>query len=247
MRRILLFLLLIANGAVFAQDRNDTTDRTKTAGLLLRVAEKYMKSPRLSFDILYRYSDEQAPGVYLDSLRGSCKMDGNRYWCLLDSTETIYNASQAIVLYRQDKLIYLTSPSSKAPAKGPLGQLDSFLDRKMVIRYAATHTDGKTIVTIGYDRGCAYKQVQYYINDNTGLLEKMVSIVRSSELYAPGARDQAAANSYAVVETLFSNYREQSFDTGIFDSSRYFTRQGGIYTPAASYNQYTIFLGKTGL
>ena len=222
--------------------------RSAAIRAIARLGAHYKEIPLLSFDILYRYSDEKKPGIYMDSLRGSFKMDGQRYWYLLDSTEMVYTEKSVVILYRQDKLMYLSAPSAQSAAANPLVVLDSFLSKKEGIQYELSNAGGETTVTLRFGSGYTYKRVEYHIEDKTGLLRRMVSVVKSEQLYDPSVRTAIApGESYAVVETLFSNYREKGFDAGVFDTGRYFKKEGGNYTSIAPYDDYKIFLGKTGL
>jgi len=243
-KHILITGFLLWAVALAAQPDN----RQAALGILHQLTRHYAQTPLLSFDVLYRYSSEQAPGVYMDSLRGSCKMDGERYWYLLDSTETVCTGKLIVVLYREDKLMYLSAPSPQTAGSNPIALPDSFLTKKEGIQYDIIHVGDETTVIIQFGKGYTYKRVEYHIDDKTGLLNRMVSVVKSEQLYDPTVRNVITpADSYALVEAVFSHYRQKEFDTGVFETSRYCTKESGSYTTTAAYNQYKIFLGKTGL
>jgi hypothetical protein len=241
---ILSACILFCVRRTIAQEDN----RSAAIDALTRLAAQYMQTPLLSFDVLYRYSSESSPGVYLDSLRGSYKMDSARYWCLLDSTEMLNTGKFVVILYREDKLMYLTLPSAGMASANPLAMADSFFTKKEGLQYGIMHTGSQTRVTIQFDKGSAYKSLVYDIDDKTGLLMRMTSVVQSDRLYDPSVRQRVTpGDSYAVVETLFSNYRQKKFDAGVFDTGRYFKKEAGDYKSIAPYDQYKIFLGKTSL
>jgi len=249
---ILIALMLWAGGVSAQQD---------TAARAIRLlGERYLHAPQLSFDVEYRYASEAEPGIWLDSLHGSFKMDGARYWYLLDSTEMLCGDKYVVVLYREDKVMYLSTAAAAPAVANPLAVLDSFLVKKQGLHYSLTSSAQQTIITIYFDpstnpaqaasasSGQAYKKIEYYIDNNTRLLIKMISVVKSEQLYDPAVRKQVSGeNSYAIIETLFRNYREKSFDGQLFNTAHYFKKEATGFVTVAPYTNYKIFLGKPGL
>ncbi len=246
-------LLLWAAVAAAQKDMQDTA-----IGAVRQLANRYLHAPQLSFEVEYRYASETTPNVWLDSLGGHFKMDGARYWYLLDSTEMLCGDKYAVVLYREDKVMYLSSAVS--PSANPLGVLDSFLVKKQGLHYNLAVSGQQTIVTISFDpsagsgqvpsagSGQIYKKLEFYIDNNTGLLNRMVSVVKSEQLYEPSVRRQVAGqDSYAIIETLFRHYQEKAFDGQLFNIDRYFRKEGNSYVTVPPYTNYKIFLGKPGL
>ena len=246
MRRhiIILSSIFLWAGRLAAQ----TGNRAAAVQAISQLAERYVHTPMLSFDVVYRYASEASPGRYLDSLRGSFKMDGMRYWYLLDSTEMLCADKWVVILYREDKIMYLSLAGARAMPANPMAMLDSFLAKKDGLEYGVTDAGGQTKVTVSFGKESSCRQLEYDIDDKTGLLTRMVSVVKSEQLYEPSVRSLVSPGaSYAVVETLFTNYHEKSFVEGVFDAGRYFKKEGDAYVCVAPYNQYKIFLGKPGL
>jgi hypothetical protein len=207
-----------------------------------------MHASQLSFDVQYRYSAEDAPTAWRDSLGGSFKMDGSRYWYLLDSTEMLSGDKYVVILYREDKIMYLNTAATAATSVSPVAMLDSFLLKKTGLRYHLAIDGQQTLVSIFFDKEQVYKKMEYYINNNTGLLTKTISVVRADQLYDPSVRGKVTPrDSYAIIETLFRNYHEKSFDSELFNMERYFRKEGNSYVTVPPYTNYKIFLGKPGL
>ena len=231
---------------VYAQERPD--EEVKSA--LRKLATGYQRATNLGFDVLYRYAAESEPSVYRDSLSGHFKLQGNRYWCELDNTESVGTPDFNIMLFKDDKLMYL---SRRAPsAANPLNQLamvDSFLlagKKNMVC--SMMHTRDQDIATIEFTEPVVYKRITWYIDKKSGFLQKMVSVVQAGQLYDAQVRSQIEdPATWAIVEAVYSNYRQQPFDETLFDSSRYFKKVANGYVTVAPYEDYTIFLGSVGL
>src|SRR5580765_183963 len=84
-----------------------TGNKTLVLQELNNLSEKYRTSAYLSFDILYKYSREDKPEEWLDSLGGGFKMNGGSYWYSIDSTEAMADKDYTVLLFKTDQLMYL--------------------------------------------------------------------------------------------------------------------------------------------
>jgi len=239
---IVIMLLLLTVTASNAQ----TTSTSEAKQLLQRLADKYRNAVHLSFDIAYYYAANKMPVTYLDSLQGHFKMNGNHYWFEVAGTESLYSDQYAVVLYKEDKLMYLTKPA--ANITNPVASLDDFLKADTLFTCSVTHEQDFDRLAIDFKGKSAYKRTEYYIDTHTGFITRMVSLVRSELLYDPSATpaiDQA--NAYSIVEMQFSHYLENSFDDKALDSAQYFKKEGKEYVTVAPYDTYKIFIGSPNL
>jgi hypothetical protein len=254
MRSILLMMAVVTLCLVGLPFRGQAQEEAtiKATAAMHRLAEKYQQARLLSFDVLYRYAAEGKPGEYLDSLRGQCKVHGNRYWSALDNTESVYDGQLLVMLFKEDSIIYLAKPVAAATPgsnASPVAMIDTFLLRNNGSQYTYTATPGEELITLSLPGTGPYKQITWQVNRKTGYLDKMTSLVRSDQLYDPTVRAQVtdAASTYVVVETLYSNYRQGAFDESIFDLGKYVKKEGGTWITVAPYEKYKVFLGSTGL
>jgi len=235
-------LLVFISGHCISQ----TDDRQKAIKAIQQLSRAYLQS-LLSFDISYWYADEASPSKYLDSLKGHCTIDGAQYWYSLDSTEMLCSNGYVVILYKQDKIMYLTKPSQNLQTANPLSTIDSVLQKMDNLGLNIVTRNNQTIVTINFLKTAAYKKLEYYIDNKTGLLSKLISVVRSEQLYDPAVQKQIdKSGAYAIVETMFSNYRHDTTER-LFNSDRYFKKEGNEYVTVAPWQSYTIFLGNPGL
>lgn len=242
-RQLLLLLLMITATAIYGQDTNKEAVAT-----LKKLSAAYTAAPYLGFDILYRYATENAPGVYLDSLSGHVKTSGNRYWYELDNMESVYTPDYVIRLFREDKLMYLTKqlPGAVNPVNA-FTVSDSFFITNANITCSMQEMQERTIIIIRFNEPGIYKRMEYYIDNKTGYLSKMISVIQAEQLYDPSVRSKLEGPAWAIVETVYSNYNTAPIDENLFSSDRYFKKEGNEYVVTAAYEDYKIFLGKVGM
>lgn len=224
-------------------------DAKAQASVLLRqLVNRYQPVNGLSFDIMYKYAQSNAPQLYLDSVSGNYKISGSRYWYRIDSTESIRTGDYHITLFREDDIMYLARPSVNNVSADPLAMIDSMLLQKQNVNYAVRQEANVQVVSLGFVSSRPYKKIEYHIDQQTGYLKKMVSVV-SPGLISEGMDPMLESENFnhAIVEMYFSNYQEGPIDNNLFDTSHYFIKQGTEYTTVAPFQNFKIFLGSTGL
>jgi hypothetical protein len=228
----------------FSQD----TDREKVIKELKTISDHYRNTRFLSFDINYRYANEQQPGIYLDSLSGSFKINGSNYWYVLDNTEAIGDNHYLIMLFREDKIMYLTKPSSLTLMQNPLALIDSYLVGKPGVRYGITSQKKEKKISLDFGDNGKYRKIEYEIDAASGFMTKMTCVVRASEMYDETVRSQVDdASVYVKVEAVFKNYRETAFPENLVNTTKYFKKDGEEYIALPPYETYKVFLGTNTL
>lgn len=249
MKKILWLLILTAFARCTATAQ-ETTSQQKAWQAMHKLTQTYQQARLLSFDISYSYAAEDKPAQPLDSLRGQCKVNGTRYWSRLDETESVYDDTLLLMLFKEDNLMYLAKPTATQKASvNPIALLDSFFLKNTNTQYVFTENATEQAITITMPPGSLTKKATYYINKRTGYLSRMSSLVRADQLYDPSVQNLVsdAASVYVVVETVYTNYRQGAFDVQVFDMSRYFKKEGDAYIAVTPYNDYKVFLGSNGL
>lgn len=232
MKRILLSLSIIVTGiTTYAQ--ND--GKKEAMDILRQLVNTYSSQSALSFDISYKYFMEASPAILLDSLYGQCKLSGDHYWYRLDNTESIKTAGMLVMIFKDDEIIYLSKPTANISAGSPLAAIDSMLIESPGISCEVSEENGLQSVVLNFSAHPNYKKLVYRVNKQTGYLVSVTGIVRNEQ------------KNYAVIEAQFSNYHTGGFDSSLFDTARYFTKQGNEYTAVWPFDNYKIFLGSPGL
>ena len=213
------------------------------------MADRYRDSKSLSFNVTYRYSSEKDPGVYLDSLKGSYRINGNDYWYSLDNTEVVSNQDYCVLLFKEDHIMYLAPARSRNTNIDFLSSLDSFLVHGDNITVSATEGPQQRILKLSFGDNSPWKSIEYNIDKTNGYIIRIRQVVRSSRLYDPVVAGSRAGmdNSYAIVDMDFTDYHTGAFDARQLDVGNYFKKEGGQYVVTASYNSYKIFLGAPNL
>jgi hypothetical protein len=236
-------------GILFATSANcQDANKDKVIDELKAISERFRNTKYLSFDIKYKYSSEDKPTTFLDSLDGSFKINGNNYWYAMAETEGVANTDYTILLFKEDKIMYLSKPSSVSIAQSPVAIVDSFLTDRPGIKYTLDIQKKQKTIVLEFAENQKYKRIEYDIDAITGLISKMTCVVQASEMYDPSVKTQIEDNSvYVIVEANFKNYRENSFGESLFDTAKYFKKEGEEYIALPPYDSYKVFLGKNTL
>jgi outer membrane lipoprotein-sorting protein len=242
-KKILIPLLISCSGLLsFGQEVPKEKQRALDA--LRALSGHYRNYKSLHFTISYKYSAESKPGVYLDSLKGYFTLSGLKYRYVMDSTEFIGDSDRVMVLYKQDRVMYLAKSSSSTQSGNPMALLDSLLLKNDSVGCQYSETTEKQQITLLFKPGKPAREITYTIDRKSGWMTRITQVVPSRQLYDPSVRAQVENNSsYAVVETDFMNYREGGAEESEPDLSRYFKKEGKQYIPLAPYDSYKIFLG----
>lgn len=220
-----------------------TPEKQQAVEAFRALSDRYRNYKSLSFTISYRYSAEDKPGIYLDSLKGYFTMSGSRYRYVMDSTEFIGDKDRVVVLYKQDRVMYLAKSSPAQQSGNPLALLDSLLLKNDSVSCRVSETKEQQKITLSFRSGQARK-IEYTIDRRSGFMTRMMQIVSSRQLYDPSVRSLVEGNSsYAIVETDFMNYREGGVGESDLNLNRYFKKEGKQYVPIPPYDSYKIFLG----
>lgn len=244
----ILFLTFLSWFCLLPFLQAQTPEKQHAVEILKSLSDRYRNYKNLRFTISYKYASEEKPGVYLDSLKGDFKMSGNRYKYVLDSTEFVANGELTVVVYKQDRILFLTKASSAMQSGNPMAVLDSILLKNDSINCQLSETTAQQKIRILFKPGMATRSIEYTIDRKSGFVTRMINIVQSRELYDPSVRSLVAGNSsYAIVETDLTNYREGAFDESELDPGRYIKKVGKEYVTVPPYDSYKIFLGTPDL
>jgi hypothetical protein len=236
-------ILIVCVSAVFGQQN----DKQKVIDVLRNVSENYSKPGSLSFDIIYRYANELQPGISLDSLKGSFKINGDQYWYSLDNTEAMGNKEYIMMLFKEDQIMYLTKPSAASITQNPVALIDSVLMYNDSIHVQLTAAQKQKKIKIDFVPGMKYKTIEYEIN-SSGYISKMKCVVQASELYDPSVKEMVETeNVYAIVEAVFTNYKKSDLPNNQFDVTKYFRKEGDEFIALPPYDNYKVFLGTINL
>jgi hypothetical protein len=247
MRRIFLttvvLLLALIGQQVKAQTANDTASLFAE---MKQMNEIYKRS--LSFGIKITYASEKEPGVVQDSVEGGMEYADSIYHYWLDSTETFVNKNYSVTLFKKDKVMYLSKPSTLGPLLDPVQQMRAVLQKTGYRSCAITQQGAVKTLHIDFGPDGAYRELDMNIDKKTGYVTSMRYIIKTS--MAPG-NAVASANQlnaeYAIVKTTFDHYQLLPADYAGFNESSFFYKDGQEFKTTSAYNDYKIFTGSPNL
>lgn len=209
---------------------------------------RYTGQPSLRFSVTYRYAAEDRPDLYLDSLKGSFELSGDRYRYELAGTEYIGTKDLSLILFKEDKLIFLARPAATPVMNNPLSLMDSLLWKNDSIGCRVEETADQQKVIFSFPPGKSIKRMQYWVDKRSGMMTRMINTIDSRQLYDPSVQSLVkGVNSYVNVEVELTDYRRNAFAGEELEAGHYFKKEGNQYVAVAPYETYKIFLSTPDL
>jgi hypothetical protein len=240
---LLILVLLLWRVKTYSQKE----ENQQAIAILKKLADRYRHAGKLSFDMRFRYSSDKKPEYSLDSLSGNFKMNDSLYWYSLDNTECAFNNTALVMLFKEDKIIYLCKPLRTEQSSSPVVMIDSLLNGKKNISCSISNGNGYTKISIASSAGYNWKKVEFVIDSSSGFLKSMQTWVKSAELYDPSIKGLVDKESYAIISTDYYHYQQGEFDNSIFDINSYCKKSEGQYVAVKPFESYKIFIGSPNL
>jgi hypothetical protein len=225
------------------------SDTAKLYTAIEKLQEVY-KNRALSFDIRYTYASELHPAKVLDSLRGSMELVGSTFHYKLDNTETFSNAHYSIILFKEDKVMYLAKPVERNIGNPlPQLQLRQMMGNSTVKSCTQLNKGNLEIFRISFDAESSCREMDITIEKSTGYLLSMKYIVKTELLMeAQGNRaPDPEYGPYAIVQSDFHNYKLLKQDVVLFNEQDLFYKEGNAFKTTTAYSEYKIFVGSPNL
>jgi hypothetical protein len=235
-------LLLTGQTFLIAQ----TVDTARIFTEMSRLQAKY-QARAVSFDISYSYASELHPDVILDSLKGNMDLYSGKYHYRLDNTETISNGRYNIILFGEEKLMYLAKPSTLNMGD-PIQQMRLMMQKSGINKCAVTENGNRRSILISFVPGGNYREMEMTMDKASGYLTGMRYVVKTTLLMeTQGADPDPQYGEYAIVQTILNNYKEPASDTSRFDEQNFFYKEGNELKTTPAYKDYKIFIGSPNL
>lgn len=245
--RFIISLIIFISTALSVQAQ-DPVAIARAMSLFHRVQTKSLEKP-VSFELRYTYSNEHTPGTLLDSMEGKIEMNGENYRCTLDSTETICNSKYNIVLFRQDKVMYLSAKGNTTSPADPLQTIKTLLDSAVNSSCAFSHEKRNTIINITFAAGSPFKQLSVTIDTVSQRLITMQYVMKTALLMDEDTQGELPQGyeAYAQVKASFYNYKEIPVNNSRYDEKAFFYKDEDAFKVSPAYEDYTIFVGSPDL
>ena len=238
-------LLILCITCIIHAKRQDTTKNKELINFFINMKNAYSQTAALSFSVKYTYSDEQKPSMIIDSLSGNYKISGSNYWCMLDSTETLKADSIVIVLFRRDKMMYVSKIASQA-GFNPAEQVKIFLATFKKIQFHIDTTGNNYELSVDFPPGSDYKNIYLQVDRSTGYLVQSVYILRTKMLVDnPGneINNNGEYSEFARVQADYLYNTKSDAPGFFFNENRYITQVGGKIITTKAFKDYQLFFG----
>jgi hypothetical protein len=246
MKTFLIIAGLFISTYSMGQTLNDTT---KLYAEIAKLQEVY-KQRALSFDIRYTYASELHPAKILDSLRGFMELTGSTYHYKLDNTETFSNSHYNIILFKEDKVMYLAKPVEGNTAD-PMSQLRQMMGNANIKGCTLVNKGTQEIFRINFNTEGSCREMEITIEKSTGYLLSMRYVLKTELLMEaqgnPNAKPDPEYGPYAIVQSDFSNYKLLKPDVVLLSEQDLFYREGNAFKTTSAYSDYKIFVGSPNL
>lgn len=230
---LLFMILLIEKEHAFAQE---AIISQPVKQFLDQVTSTYSNAPFLSFDIRYTYAPEKNPSAVIDSLNGKVQLNGSNYKMQLDNMITVKNEHHIISVFTEDKVMLVSSLSANRSAVLPF--IDSSLYAIRDAVFNLSETRATTILSIALPFGGFYRSISLEKDKATGYI-----IHARYEVMEQREADTVTNNinqSYAIVETVFSNYKKNSFEESILADDHFFIEREHELVGSKEYSDYQV-------
>ncbi len=242
----LISFICICVAPVHAQK---TKEAEKIIAEIRQVHLKYSSADSLCFKMSYKYMDEAEPSIILDSLHGFIQVYGKKVHSLLGNMETIANDKYMIMLFKDEKIMYITSTNSNKSLIDPVAMIDSVLEHVDGVDCSIQQEGSLENIGISFPPNSLYKHINFLIEANTKYLDKIIYQVRSEALIndIESKTTVEKPSEYAIVEANFYDYNQLLLDKTVFNESNYFIRQDKKITTTSYYKDYKIYIGSPNL
>ncbi|WP_298709059.1 hypothetical protein [uncultured Chitinophaga sp.] len=229
--------------------RAQTADTARLYAEMRKLQEAYTANG-LRYDFRYTYAGAHQPGRILDSLTGSVEMSAAGTKMEMRHMEFVTNPRYAIVLFKEDKVMYLYKPNS-IPQHDPLFQIRMLMESSLVSKVDIMTEQQSRRIQIRFDSLSMVKSIDMHIASGKGLLSS-VRYVLQTELMKAGrsltAAEQQKYGPLAQVNMYFLSYGllPAGSNESVHESA-YFTIDNGEYKTTPAYNEYQIYKGSPNL
>ncbi|MGF6846846.1 hypothetical protein QFZ51_002081 [Chitinophaga sp. W3I9] len=235
---LFLLILLAAGSRVLAQ----LQDTTKLFAEFTKIQQDARKQP-VSYDIRIT-SIRPGSAALADSMSGYMHIDGSRLHYLLNDVETIVNERYMIVLFKQNKSMYLAR-SSDSKDVNEAGYLNMRRMADDMQDWLMSAKGKEKVLKIRYKEGARCKSAEFKIDPRTGYItDAHIVMISPPENFTGGKEDSVQV---LEVDSHFFNHKPLPASYHGFDESIYFTREGDTLKPTPAYREYQIFKASPNL
>lgn len=203
----------------------------------------------LQYQVNYTYSPADRPSVVLDSIRSQVEVSAGGSRIRMQNMEFITNERYAIVLFSDDKVMYLYKPSS-ATSSDPMEQLRGLVASSGLKQIEFSESGKMRQINIRFDSTSGVKGIEMQISQESGLITAVRYLVKTELMTGGGALSEEERKEYgdlALVTMQMRQYAPLAANRQQVHEDAYFTKEEDEYIPTEVYKEYQIFKGSVNL
>lgn len=242
---IVSLLLILLNTKSVSGQQAAPSELTK---LLLDLQSKYQENKDLSMRVVYTYADEHHPDVVLDSSVASIDIDSNSYHCLVDSTDIYANDSFTVVLFKEEKIMYVSRTHLKSALYNPAIMLDSLMRMNKQLHAQIEETNAEKIIVLTFPEGSKYRKIELTLDKESGFLTGIDYLLKTQLLLDEGEKRLADSltESYAILKARFIR-TPRTHHLKNYSPEMFFVKQQDHIYPTAAFKDYQVMVGSSVL
>lgn len=238
------WLVLVAGNQAKAQ----TDSSFEQAAGLIRKLQASLNTQPVSFNVKYVYSNEHAAAEVLDSVSGTIDMNGSNYRCVMENTETVHNERYNIVLFKDDKIMYLAKTSADQAPTDPTGLMMSLIKNAGGQKCNVSSKGRNKIIRIDFKDEGRCKQIEISMDTVLMRLTTVSYIVRTTMLMESAEKSPGDGyEPYALVKASFYNYTKLPAEQPWLQEHHFFYKEGNEFKVTNAFMDYKLFIGTPNL
>lgn len=240
MRKLFLTMLMIVGWV--AAGWSQVTPPQNPFWELTKLNAVFADTGKISFNVAYYYEQADSSGISRDTVNGSYKLWGQKFYAMIDSNEVVQNETYNVSVDHPGQLMLVGSPKPVFPSVIQLNLIDQeFMDN---------YIDDITISDSGKTRKLSVVFKPYAPFSSYSLsFDTTTYWVKCIDFKIRGALPENDAfgntmplpNYYTQVKVVFTNFQTGAFAASVFDVSRFFKQADGVFVVNPPYSDYEIF------
>jgi hypothetical protein len=238
---IMFVTAIVVTNTIAAQSSAKLDDLTT---ILSQLKDQYGTGKQLSFNIGYSYATETNPAVVLDTETANIKMLKSKYYCSVNNTEIFSNDSVSIVLFKEEKIMYLSKNRQHTQFSNPVQLMDSLIRSKALTTFNISASDNTKNVVIKFDQQMMYKELDFTIDTKTGYLKNIKYVVHSEALMdqSENNTEQIKPDSeFSIVNAAFSDYSNEDSGIDQLSANQFYSKEGKDLKVTNAYKDFRIY------
>jgi len=225
-----MLLLIFQAGKASPYNPADTSNLWRE---IIKIEAVFHDTTHLSFNATFYLKDVDTVTV-LDTLAGTYKTSGDKYYFSLDSTVIIQNDFYHLTLYTDQKLAILTRPNTFGLNLFQVNLNDPAFTQMHVNYLHSTDSGAYRKISFYFKTGSPYRQLDVVYDTASHHISSVEYDIKKNQY------DGTTPDHYYHVKAVCTSYTTGAFNDTAFSMAPYFIRKNGIYSLVSPYGSYQL-------